>query len=225
MYLPSHFAEQRPGVLHKLIDDHPLGLLITLAGAAADAGANAGLQANPVPFFLDADPAGGPGILRAHVARANPLWREARADVEALVVFQGAQAYVSPSWYPAKAEHGKVVPTWNYVTVQARGALRAIDDAAWLRAFVTRLTRHHEAAQAKPWAVTDAPPEYVDSMLRAIVGIEIVLSSLVGKWKVSQNRSVADRTGVVRGLRGREDSPAASNTMADWVDSFIPPTT
>lgn len=224
MYLPSHFAEQRPGVLHKLIDDHPLGLLITLAGAGADADASAGLQANPVPFFLDADRAGGPGILRAHVARANPVWREARADVEALVVFQGAQAYVSPSWYPAKAEHGKVVPTWNYVTVQARGALRAIDDAAWLRAFVTRLTRHHEAAQAKPWAVTDAPPEYVDSMLRAIVGIEIVLSSLVGKWKVSQNRSVADRTGVVRGLRGREDSPTASNTMADWVDSFIPPT-
>ena len=225
MYLPSHFAEQRPDVLHKLIHDHPLGLLITLAGADADAGASAGLQANPVPFFLDADPAGGPGILRAHVARANPLWREARADVEALVVFQGAQAYVSPNWYPAKAEHGKVVPTWNYVTVQARGALRAIDDAQWLRAFVARLTQHHEATLPKPWAVTDAPPEYIDSMLRAIVGIEIVLSSLVGKWKVSQNRSVADRTGVVRGLRGREDSPTTSNTMADWVGSSIAPTT
>ena len=221
MYLPSHFAEQRPEVLHQLIHDHPLGLLITLGGSA-DAG---GLQANPVPFFLDADPAGGPGILRAHVARANPVWREARADVEALVVFQGAQAYISPSWYPAKAEHGKVVPTWNYVMVQGRGTLRAVDDAQWLRAFVGRLTQHHEAAQAKPWAVTDAPPEYIDSMLRAIVGIEIVLSSLVGKWKVSQNRSVAERTGVVRGLRGREDSPTASNTMADWVDSFTPPTT
>jgi transcriptional regulator len=219
MYLPSHFAEQRPEVLHKLVHDHPLGLLITLA--------DAGLQANPVPFFLDADPAGGPGILRAHVARANPLWRETRADPEALVVFQGAQAYVSPSWYPAKAEHGKVVPTWNYVTVQARGALRAIDDAAWLRAFVTRLTQHHETSQAKPWAVTDAPPEYIDSMLRAIVGIEIVLSSLVGKWKVSQNRAVADRTGVVRGLHAREDAATAAttNTMADWVGSFIPPTT
>jgi len=176
-----------------------------------------------VPFFLDADPAGGPGILRAHVARANPLWRETRPDAQTLVVFQGAQAYISPSWYPAKAEHGKVVPTWNYVTVQARGTLRAIDDAAWLRAFVTRLTQRHEAAQAKPWAVTDAPPEYIDSMLRAIVGIEIVLTSLVGKWKVSQNRPVVDRTGVVRGLRGSEDTPEASNTMADWVGSFIPP--
>jgi len=224
MYLPTHFAEQRPEVLHKLIEDHPLGLLITLN--------DAGLQANPVPFFLDADPAGGPGILRAHVARANPLWRETRSDVETLVVFQGAQAYISPNWYPAKAEHGKVVPTWNYVTVQARGTLRAIDDAQWLRAFVSRLTQHHEATQAKPWAVTDAPPDYIDSMLRAIVGIEIVLSSLAGKWKVSQNRGVADRTGVARGLREREEaastapspSPAA-NTMADWVASFIPPAT
>jgi len=219
MYLPTHFAEQRPEVLHKLIEDHPLGLLITLN--------DAGLQANPVPFFLDADPAGGPGILRAHVARANPLWRETRSDVETLVVFQGAQAYISPSWYPAKAEHGKVVPTWNYVTVQARGTLRAIDDAQWLRAFVSRLTQHHEATQAKPWAVTDAPPDYIDSMLRAIVGIEIVLSSLAGKWKVSQNRGVADRTGVARGLREREEpgstAPApTTHTMADWVASFIP---
>ena len=221
MYLPSHFAEQRPDVLHKLVHDHPLGLLITLA----DTNTGAGLQANPVPFFLDADPAGGPGILRAHVARANPLWREARADVETLVVFQGAQAYISPNWYPAKAEHGKVVPTWNYVTVQARGSLRAIDDAQWLRAFVGRLTQHHEATQPKPWAITDAPPEYIDSLLRAIVGIEIVLSSLVGKWKVSQNSPVAARAGVVRGLRGREDVLAASNTMADWVGSFIPPAT
>ena len=222
MYLPTHFAEQRPEVLHKLIQDHPLGLLITLN--------DAGLQANPVPFFLDADPAGGPGILRAHVARANPLWRETRSDVETLVVFQGAQAYISPNWYPAKAEHGKVVPTWNYVTVQARGTLHAVDDAQWLRAFVSRLTQHHEATQARPWAVTDAPPEYIDSMLRAIVGIEIVLSSLAGKWKVSQNRGVADRTGVARGLRERQDAgstaPApVTHTMADWVASFIPPAT
>jgi transcriptional regulator len=221
MYLPSHFDEQRPDVLHKLVHDHPLGLLITLA----DTHTGAGLQANPVPFFLDADPAGGPGILRAHVARANPVWREARADVETLVVFQGAQAYISPNWYAAKAEHGKVVPTWNYVTVQARGSLRAVDDAQWLRAFVGRLTQHHEATQARPWAVTDAPPEYIDSMLRAIVGIEIVLSSLVGKWKVSQNRPVADRAGVVHGLHASEDAPAASSTMADWVGSFIPPAT
>ena len=193
MYLPKHFEETRPETLHELIRTHPLGLLVTLN--------EAGLQANNVPFVLDPDPAGGLGILRAHVARANPLWREARTDVEAMVVFQGPQAYVSPGWYPSKAEHGKVVPTWNYVTVQARGTLRAIDDADWVRAFVTRLTTRHEAVQAKPWAVTDAPPDFVDTMVRAIVGIEIPLTALTGKWTVSQNRSAADRAGVVDALR------------------------
>ena len=192
MYLPKHFEETRPEALHELIRAHPLGMLVTLNAA--------GLQANSVPFILDADPAGGPGILRAHVARANPLWRETRGDVEALVVFQGPQAYISPSWYPSKAEHGKVVPTWNYVTVQGRGTLRAVDDADWLRAFVTRLTTRHEAVQAQPWAVTDAPADYIDTMLRAIVGIEIPLTALTGKWKVSQNRPAADRAGVVAGL-------------------------
>ena len=192
MYLPKHFEETRPEALHELIRAHPLGMLVTLNAA--------GLQANSVPFILDADPAGGPGILRAHVARANPLWRETRGDVEALVVFQGPQAYISPGWYASKAEHGKVVPTWNYVTVQARGTLRAVDDAQWLRAFVTRLTTKHEAVQAQPWAVTDAPADYIDTMLRAIVGIEIPLTALTGKWKVSQNRPAADRAGVVAGL-------------------------
>jgi len=192
MYLPKHFEETRSEALHELIRAHPLGMLVTLNGA--------GLQANSVPFILDADPAGGPGILRAHVARANPLWRETRGDVEALVVFQGPQAYISPGWYASKAEHGKVVPTWNYVMVQARGTLRAVDDAEWLRAFVTRLTTKHEAVQAQPWAVTDAPADYIDTMLRAIVGIEIPLTALTGKWKVSQNRPAADRAGVVAGL-------------------------
>ena len=194
MYLPIHFEEKRPELLHGLLLAHPLGLLVTQDGAGE-------LQANAVPFVLDADPAGGPGILRAHVARANPLWREARGDKPSLVVFQGPQAYVSPSFYPAKAEHGKVVPTWNYMMVQARGELRAIEDAAWLHAFVTRLTDTHEAKRAKPWAVSDAPEAYVASMLGAIVGIELVLTALTGKWKVSQNRSAADRAGVVHGLR------------------------
>ena len=200
MYLPKHFEESRPEVLHELIRAHPLGLLVTLSDS---------LQANPVPFILDADPAGGPGILRAHVARANPLWRDARADVEALVVFQGTQAYVSPGWYPSKAEHGKVVPTWNYVMVQARGTLRAVDDPAWVRAFVTRLTTRHEAVQAKPWAVADAPPDYIEATARAIVGLEITLSALNGKWKVSQNRSAADRAGVASGLRADGQMDAA----------------
>ena len=194
MYLPSHFEEKRPELLHGLLLDHPLGLLVTQDAAGE-------LQANTVPFVLDADPAGGPGILRAHVARANPLWREARADKPSLVVFQGPQAYVSPSFYPSKAEHGKVVPTWNYMMVQARGELRATEDAAWLHAFVTRLTDTHESKRAKPWAVSDAPEAYIATMLGAIVGIEIVLTALTGKWKVSQNRAAADRAGVVQGLR------------------------
>jgi transcriptional regulator len=164
-----------------------------------------------VPFLLDADPAGGPGILRAHVARANPLWRETRSDVESLIVFQGPQAYISPGWYPSKLDHGKAVPTWNYVTVQGRGTLRAIDDAAWVHAFVSRLTTRHEAAQAKPWAVTDAPPDFIDTMTRAIVGIEITLTALTGKWKVSQNRPAADRAGVVSGLRASGEADAASS--------------
>lgn len=203
MYMPSHFKETRAEVLHELISTHPLGLLVTMS--------DAGLQANPVPFLLDADPAGGPGILRAHVARANPLWRETRSDVESLIVFQGPQAYISPGWYPSKLDHGKAVPTWNYVTVQGRGTLRAIDDAAWVHAFVSRLTTRHEAAQAKPWAVTDAPPDFIDTMTRAIVGIEITLTALTGKWKVSQNRPAADRAGVVSGLRASGEADAASS--------------
>jgi len=192
MYLPSHFEETRLDVLHAFVRRQPLGLLVTHGSA--------GLAANPVPFLLDADGGGGLGTLRAHVARANPVWREGSADASALVVFQGPQAYVSPSWYPAKAEHGKVVPTWNYVMVQARGRLRAIDDAEWLRRLVTRLTERHEAVLPAPWSVSDAPADYVETMLRAIVGIEIELEALTGKWKVTQNRSAADRAGVVRGL-------------------------
>jgi transcriptional regulator len=160
-----------------------------------------------VPLLLDAD-AGPLGTLRGHVARANPLWRDAAHRDEALVVFQGPQAYVSPAWYPSKAEHGKVVPTWNYVMVQARGRLRVIDDVAWLHALVTRLTATHEARRANPWAVDDAPPDYVASTLRAIVGLEIELVSLAGKWKVSQNRSAADREGVALGLDALEDDTA-----------------
>jgi len=190
MYLPAHFDEKRPEVLQRLVHDEPLGLLVTHGSA--------GLQANSVPFLLDPGP-GPHGTLRAHVARANPLWREGDGR-EALVVFQGPQAYISPGWYPSKAEHGKAVPTWNYVMVQARGTLRAIDDPQWLRAFVSRLTTKHEAAQARPWAVTDAPPDFVDATLRAIVGIEIELSALTGKWKVSQNRPAADRAGTAAGL-------------------------
>jgi transcriptional regulator len=210
MYLPNHFKESRVEPLHGLIRAHPLGMLITLA--------DAGLQANPIPFLIDAAPA-PLGTLRGHVARANPLWRETRAEVEALLVFQGPQAYISPALYPTKAATGKVVPTWNYVTVQARGTLRVHDDAAWVRGIVERLTQTHEAARAAPWAVSDAPADYIETMLRAIVGIEIELSSLEGKWKVSQNRDAADRQGVVAGLEqqaeAKDDRQAAA--MAQWV--------
>ena len=200
MYLPSHFDEKRLDVLHALVRRHPFGLLVT---QTAD-----GPSANGIPFILDADGAAGLGTLRGHVARANPVWREAATDVPSLVVFQGPDAYVSPSWYPSKAEHGKVVPTWNYVMVQARGRLRAIDDPAWLLQLVTRLTERHETPRSAPWAVSDAPADYVQTMLRAIVGIELELTSLSGKWKVTQNRPAADRAGVVDGLKRVGDDAA-----------------
>ena len=214
MYQPSHFVENRPEVLHRLILGHPFGLLVT-DGAS-------GLAANGVPFVVDADPVGGPGLLRAHVARANPVWKQARTDRDSLVVFQGPQGYVSPAWYPSKAEHGKVVPTWNYIVAQARGPVRFIDDRDWLHAFVTRLTDVHESERAMTeggrgapaWAVTDAPADYVETMLRAIIGVELRLSSLVGKWKVSQNRSRADRDGVADALAQWPGSEAAAMAQA-----------
>jgi transcriptional regulator len=214
MYLPAHFEETRTDVLRALIRSHPLGTLVTQDTGGA-------LQANPIPFLIEPGPLAH-DTLRGHVARANPLWRETRGDLDALVVFQGAQSYVSPGWYPSKAEHGKVVPTFNYVVVQARGRLRAIDDAAWVHALVARLTDRFEASRPRPWAVTDAPADYIATMLGAIVGIEIELDSLVGKWKVSQNRNAADRDGVAAGLaalatQGKDAQAAAmAAQVAAW---------
>ena len=206
MYTPAHFDEARPEPLQQLLRDHPLGLLVTHGPQ--------GLDALPLPFLHEPG-TDTPGVLTAHVARANPVWREA-ADAEVLVVFQGPQAYVSPGWYPSKAENGKAVPTWNYIVVQARGRLVVRDDAAWLRRFVTRLTERHEASQAQPWQVSDAPADYVDAMLRGIVGLEIPLSSLRGKWKMSQNHTPANREGVSRALRAKGDD--ASMAVAAWVE-------
>lgn len=207
MYTPAHFAETRPAVLAELICQHPLGLLCWQRADGTP-------EADSLPFLLDeaVTPPGGPAVLRAHVARANPLWHEARVDRDALVVFQGPQAYVSPAWYPSKAEHGKVVPTWNYILVQARGRLRAVDDAAWVRALVTRLTDRQEAPRPAPWGIDDAPAPFVGTLMEAIVGIEIVLTELAGKWKASQNRSAADRVGVADGLA--RDGIAGAEALA-----------
>jgi transcriptional regulator len=205
MYLPQHFEETRPAVLHRLLQAHPLALLITLDASGAPV-------ANPIPLMLDA--ARGPlGTLCGHVARANPVWQAAGQQV--LVVFQGPDGYISPNGYAAKQEHGKVVPTWNYATVQGRGPLVVLDAAAATHALVSRLTDRHEAAQPRPWAVGDAPDDYIAGMLRAIVCIEIPLTALVGKYKLSQNRSAADRAGVVAALQAQGDAPA--QVLADWM--------
>jgi transcriptional regulator len=188
MYQPAHFIEQDAEALLAVMQAAPLATLIR-AGAA--------LEADLLP--LEVDRVDGGWRLVGHVARANPLWREADG-AEVLVLFHGAQAYVSPNWYPSKAQHGKMVPTWNYSVVQARGRLRAIDDPAWLRSFLTRLTDRHESARAMPWHVSDAPADYIAATLRGIVGIEIEVSALEGKFKLSQNRSAEDRTGIVLGL-------------------------
>jgi transcriptional regulator len=184
MYQPPHFREDRLAVQHALIQTHSLGLLVT-AGPG-------GLQANHVPFLVDA---GGSehGTLRAHLARANPQCGELAAVAECLVVFQGPQQYISPSLYPTKREHGKVVPTWNYITVHTWGRPQVIDDAAWLRRQVEDLTSHKEGSRAAPWTVSDAPEPFVAAQLKGIIGIEIPIARIEGKWKVSQNRPAVDR--------------------------------
>jgi transcriptional regulator len=196
VYLPKHFEETRVEVLHGLIRAYPLGALVSV-----NAG---GLDATHIPFEVDAD-----------VARANPVWRETAPGAPALVIFQGPDTYVSPSWYPTKSETGKVVPTWNYAVVHAHGAPRFIDDRGWLRAFVERLTERHEAERPAPWKVTDAPADFIDKQVGAIIGLEIPIARLIGKWKVSQNRSPQDRAGVADGLL-REVRPSSA-AMADLV--------
>lgn len=206
MYQVDAFREERIDVMHALMRSHRLATLVTVADGAP--------EANHLPLLIDPDPAPY-GTLRGHVARANPLWRQAHDGREALVIFQGPQAYVTPSWYPSKRETGKVVPTWNYAVVHAHGPLIVRDDSDWLRDLVTRLTDRQEAGLPQPWQVEDAPADYLDRMLGAIVGIEIPVNRLVGKWKVSQNRSDADRNGVAEGLGALNDPQARA--MADLV--------
>ncbi len=191
MYVPTHFAENDPAALREFVRAHPLGALVV---AAED-----GLDSVHAPFLFDPDPAPF-GTLRCHVARANPIWRAIGDGRDALVLFRGPSAYVTPSWYPTKQATGKVVPTYNYAAVQAKGHARAIADGAWLHALVTRLTETFERQRAVPWHVSDAPVDYVAGMLRAIVGIEMPVASLAATFKFSQNRNAADRAGVHDGL-------------------------
>jgi len=207
MYLPKMFEERRPEILHSLIRAHPLGTLVVMT-------AN-GLEANHIPFEIDVEPPPH-GVLHGHVARANPVWREFDAAVEALVVFNGPQSYISPEWYPTKQESGKAVPTWNYVVVHAVGTLHVMDDAAAARAHLEQLTAHHEAGRPHPWRLTDAPAEYIEQMLKQIVPIEIQLTQLFGKWKVNQNRVERDVNGVVQRLRS--EPAAAAREMAGVVE-------
>lgn len=187
MYIPAHFAEIRPEALQRIMREHPLGMLVTHGGT--------GLDADHLPFEFNAD-AGTHGTLIAHVARANPLWQRCPTGTQVMVVFRGAEAYISPNWYPSKHETHRQVPTWNYEVVHVHGTLTVHDDARFVRRVVARLTQRHEATEPKPWKMGDSEPEFIDTMLRHIVGIEITITSLVGKLKLSQNREVRDRLGA-----------------------------
>ena len=199
MYTPPHFREDRIEVMRELMGRFPLAALVTVGPD--------GLEANHIPLIHDPAPAPF-GTLLGHVAKANSQWLGSRADFGALAIFQGPQAYISPSLYPSKAEHGKVVPTWNYAVVHAHASLTIHEDPEWLRGLVTRLTETHEAARLAPWQVSDAPPGYIDGLLRAIVGVELHIDKLEGKWKVSQNREETDRLRIVAAFEASADQSA-----------------
>lgn len=205
MYVPAHFEESRPEALHALIAEHPFGTLVTSGPH--------GLDANHIPFDL-APGEGALGVLRAHVARANPVWQEIADGGEVLVMFGGGDAYISPNWYPSKHEFHKQVPTWNYRVVHAHGRIAIRDDERYVRGVVARLTRTHEASQPKPWKMTDSAPDYIDAMLKAIVGIEIEITRLIGKFKLSQNRAVPDIEGAGAALERQGDSEIGGAMLA-----------
>ncbi|HDZ8929164.1 TPA: FMN-binding negative transcriptional regulator [Aeromonas dhakensis] len=200
MYLPPHFAVTDSETLHQLMQAHPLGALITHG--------EGGLDANHLPFEFDAGE-GEHGVLRAHVARNNPLWQEVKDGDEVLVIFKAADGYISPSWYPGKQEHHKLVPTWNYSVVHAHGRIQIRDDARFVRRLLANLTRHHEAGEPTPWKMADAPRDYLEAMVQAVVGIEIEITGLVGKFKLGQNKEAADRLGAANSLQERGQSALA----------------
>lgn len=208
MYTPRHFEETRLDVMHALIAANPFGALVRV-------GPN-GMDADHLPFEIVPPSEDAPhGTLRAHVARGNPVWREAGTEV--LVMFASPSAYISPEFYEQKAINGKVVPTWNYAVVHAHGRLRVMDDPAWVRSLVERLTKQHEAGRPNPWKVADAPDDYIDTMLKAVVGIEILIGKLEGKWKIRQNRSDTDQKRVSDGLVSEKQPLGA--LMQAWTAS------
>lgn len=206
MYIPRQFQEERIPVLHELIQQQSFASLVTLGPD--------GLIASHLPMVLDLTPEPF-GTLRGHLSRANPQWQNFSEDVAALAIFSGPQHYVSPSWYPSKAETGKVVPTWNYVVVHAYGPLRIIEDAEWLQAHLAELTNKHEATFPQPWKTGDAPEDFLHALMNGIVGLELPIQRLEGKWKVSQNQPDKNRAGVVSSLQ--QIGTPESKTMAELV--------
>ena len=206
MYIPTQFEEPRVDVMHELIRTYPLATLVTLSAA--------GLNANHIPMHVSPTPAPF-GSLQGHVARANPVLCDFEADKEVLAIFHGPNSYITPTWYATKKRTGKVAPTWNYAVVHAYGTVRAIDDAVWLRQQLETLTAHNEAAFAQPWAVADAPRQFTEDIIRHIVGIEMIVTRLIGKWKVSQNQPGENRAGVIQGLN--ESELDGSSAMAALV--------
>ena len=210
MYVPKHHEEADISILHALIRSHPLGAWVTQG--------DGDLLANHIPFLIDSS-RGEFGTLVGHVARANRVWQSFSTTVNSLVIFQGSETYITPSWYPSKHTHGKAVPTWNYAVVHAHGLPRAIEDRDWLLQHITQLTDTHERDQALAWRVSDAPQDFTERLMNAIVGIEIPITKLVGKWKVSQNRPEPDKLGVVAGLLTRGDEQ--SKAMAALVNKHV----
>ncbi|WP_028225602.1 FMN-binding negative transcriptional regulator [Paraburkholderia ferrariae] len=206
MYIPAHFNESRPEVLHAHINAHPFGMLVT--------NGKSGLDANHLPFELAADE-GEMGVLRAHVARANPVWEDVADGDEVLVVFRAGDAYISPNWYPSKHEQHRQVPTWNYVVVHAYGRITVLDDERYVRGVVGRLTRTHEASQPQPWKMGDAPQDYIDTMVKAIVGLKIDITRLVGKSKLGQNKEERDIRGAGEALRANENFAMGDAMLAE----------
>ncbi|MGL6319011.1 FMN-binding negative transcriptional regulator [Aeromonas hydrophila] len=205
MYQPPHFAVTDSETLHQLIRAYPLGALITHG--------EGGLDANHLPFELDSGE-GAHGVLRAHVARNNPLWQDVKDGDEVLVIFRAADGYISPSWYPGKHEHHQQVPTWNYAVVHAHGRIRVRDDARFVRRLLATLTRTHEAGESIPWKMADAPRDYLEAKVAAVVGIEIEVTGLVGKFKLGQNKEAADRLGAANTLQDRGQTALAEAMLS-----------